>query len=108
MRQQMNTLVHHDTDDPGTVQVMNLHQTKGREVDATILCCKSNDYLGPEGEPYAKNSRLLYVVLTRARQGVTIFLPQNPHGLVAPLARYAGASVGERRHGGSNGRLFSA
>jgi DNA helicase-2/ATP-dependent DNA helicase PcrA len=94
-RHQMGILVNHDTGAQGLIQVMNLHQTKGREVDATILCCKNDDYFGNEREPYTDNSRLLYVVLTRARQTATILLPERPHGLVAPLMRCSEATVGQ-------------
>lgn len=67
------------------VQVMNLHQTKGREVDSVILLCSDDDYHGREGEPYVESSRLLYVVLTRARREITVLLGRDPHGLVAPM-----------------------
>ena len=75
-----------DYSDRSTVQLMNLHQTKGREADAIIAMFRSNDYFGPEAEPFERASRLLYVVLTRARRQVTIILPKRPHPLVAPFA----------------------
>jgi DNA helicase-2/ATP-dependent DNA helicase PcrA len=65
---------------------MNLHQTKGREADAIIAVFRASDYFGKEQEPFASASRLLYVVLTRARRQVTLLLPTSPHPLVAPLA----------------------
>ncbi len=68
------------------VQVMNLHQTKGREVDAVILLCGDNDYHGKESEPFVEGSRLLYVTLTRARNEVTVLLGSRPHQLFAPIA----------------------
>ncbi|MGB3673964.1 MAG: UvrD-helicase domain-containing protein [Candidatus Nanopelagicales bacterium] len=68
------------------VQVMNLHQTKGREVDAVVLLCGDDDFHGYEGEPFVEGSRLLYVTLTRARKEVTVILGHQPHGLVAPIA----------------------
>ncbi|MFJ6148932.1 hypothetical protein ACIQH7_35685 [Streptomyces anulatus] len=43
---------------------MNLHQTKGREADTTILLLADDEYYGPEGEPFSSGSRLLYVVMT--------------------------------------------
>jgi len=75
-----------DAGDKSPIQVMNLHQTKGREADAIIAVFRASDYFGKEQEPYASASRLLYVVLTRARQQVTLLLPTMPHPLVAPLA----------------------
>lgn len=73
---------------PKPVQVMNLHQTKGREADATVLMLQPGEYHGSEAEPYPKGSRLLYVCLTRARERAHIVLPSNAasvHGLWAPF-----------------------
>lgn len=75
-----------DYSDRSTVQLMNLHQTKGREADAIVAAFRSKDYFGYEIEPFERSSRLLYVVLTRARQQVTLILPRSPHPLVAPFA----------------------
>jgi DNA helicase-2/ATP-dependent DNA helicase PcrA len=74
-----------DASNQAPIQVMNLHQTKGREADAIIAVFRTADYYGHETEPYERSSRLLYVVLTRARQRVTLLLPSSPHPLVAPL-----------------------
>jgi DNA helicase-2/ATP-dependent DNA helicase PcrA len=74
-----------DAGDHAAIQVMNLHQTKGREADAIIAVFHPNDYHGNETEPFDSASRLLYVVLTRARHRVTLLLPTNPHPLVAPF-----------------------
>jgi hypothetical protein len=74
-----------DAGDQAPIQVMNLHQTKGREADAIIAVFRTTDYYGHESEPFERASRLLYVVLTRARQRVTLLLPSSPHELVAPL-----------------------
>lgn len=71
------------------VQVMNLHQTKGREADAVVVVCSDDDYLGDETEPFPDGSRLLYVILTRARQEVTMIFGDEPHPLVAPISRLA-------------------
>jgi DNA helicase-2/ATP-dependent DNA helicase PcrA len=76
-----------DAGDKSPVQLMNLHQTKGREADAIIALFRSGDYFGNEQEPFESASRLLYVVLTRARHQVTLLLPTRPHALVAPFAR---------------------
>lgn len=68
-----------------TVQVMNLHQTKGREADTTILLLGADDYYGGEGEPFPDGSRLLYVVMTRARHQAHIVVPATSHPLWRPL-----------------------
>lgn len=70
------------------VQVMNLHQTKGREADATVLLLQPDEFHGREVEPYPTGSRLLYVCLTRARERAHIVLPDDTrvlHGLWAPF-----------------------
>jgi DNA helicase-2/ATP-dependent DNA helicase PcrA len=68
------------------VQVMNLHQTKGREADAVVILCDDDDFHGNETEPFVDASRLLYVILTRARNEVTLIFGRDPHALVAPIA----------------------
>jgi DNA helicase-2/ATP-dependent DNA helicase PcrA len=70
---------------PHPVQVMNLHQTKGREADATILLLQTDEFHGHEAPPYPKLSRLLYVVLTRARTRAYIAVPGDVHPLWRPL-----------------------
>lgn len=70
---------------PHPVQVMNLHQTKGREADVTILLLQDDEYHGNEGPPYPTLSRLLYVVLTRARRRAHIVVPDRVHPLWSPL-----------------------
>lgn len=68
------------------VQLMNFHQTKGREADAVVILYGDDDYLaGGESEPFPAASRLVYVALTRARKEITIVLGDHPHALVAPL-----------------------
>ncbi|MBA4020911.1 MAG: hypothetical protein C0482_00955 [Gordonia sp.] len=68
------------------VQVMNLHQTKGREADATVLVLQNDEYHGSEKtEPFAVGSRLLYVCMTRARERAHIIVPDNVHPLWRPL-----------------------
>lgn len=72
------------------VQVMNLHQTKGREADTTVLLLQPDEFHGYEQEPYPTGSRLLYVCLTRARERAHIVLPDDTrvvHGLWAPFIR---------------------
>ena len=41
-----------------TTQVMNFHQTKGREADVVILVYRDADWFGRETEPFTRNSRL--------------------------------------------------
>ncbi|MEU7045937.1 UvrD-helicase domain-containing protein [Streptomyces varsoviensis] len=79
------TLVGDTRPRPRPVQVMNLHQTKGREADTTILLLADDEYYGPEGEPFPNGSRLLYVVMTRARHQAHLVVPANSHPLWAPL-----------------------
>lgn len=67
------------------VQVMNLHQTKGREADVTILVLQSDEFHGYEREPFVRGSRLLYVVMTRARKVANIIVPGDVHPLWQPL-----------------------
>ncbi len=71
------------------IQLMNFHQTKGREADVVILVYRATDWFGREQEPYPANSRLLYVSLTRARSRNIIILPPSPHCLVAPFGDLA-------------------
>lgn len=72
---------------PRAIQVMNLHQTKGREADVTILLLQPDEFHGHEAEPYPLASRLLYVVLTRARRTAHLVVPPQTHGLWQPLIK---------------------
>ena len=79
---------------------MNLHQTKGREADKTILLLGSDEYHGSEAEPFPNGSRLLYVVMTRARQQAHIVVPHVAHPLWLPLVtacEVAGATAWSAR-----------
>jgi DNA helicase-2/ATP-dependent DNA helicase PcrA len=67
------------------IEVMNLHQTKGREADTTILLLRPDEWYGNEQHPYPKGSRLLYVVMTRARQRAHLVVPTTAHPLWQPL-----------------------
>jgi len=70
------------------VQLMNFHQTKGREVDGVVLVFRPGDIYAnwsEDHEPYERPSRLLYVAISRARQRVTVILPRQPHALVGPF-----------------------
>lgn len=73
------------------IQLMNFHQTKGREADAVILVYREGGWVTRRGvaEPFASESRVLYVALTRARESVTIVVPPEPHAFIAPLVSLA-------------------
>ena len=74
-----------------SIQLMNFHQAKGREADAVVLVYREGGWVTrrQSGEPFAAESRVLYVALTRARDAVTLVLPPDPHPLIAPLAVFA-------------------
>lgn len=76
-----------DAGETADVQLMGLYQAKGREADATIVVFRENDFYGLEEEPMPEGSKLLYVVLSRARKRTIILtLGFELPGLVAPLA----------------------
>lgn len=81
------TLVGSRSPRPKPVQLMNLHQTKGREADATVLLLQPDEFHGYETAPFPSGSRLLYVCLTRARERAHIVLPKGEtiHGLWSPF-----------------------
>jgi DNA helicase-2/ATP-dependent DNA helicase PcrA len=92
--EQVSLLTYSDAGDPADVQLMGLYQSKGREADATIVVLRGNDYYGGEAEPMPVGSKLLYVVLTRARtktivQTMGSMLPP----LIYPLAVLSAAST---------------
>ena len=69
---------------------MGLYQSKGREADATIVVLRGNDYFGQEAEPMPNGSKLLYVVLTRARRKtVVLTLGSTLPSLIYPIALLA-------------------
>ncbi len=91
-RQRASLLTYAADADPVPVQLMGLYQTKGREADATVVVLRSNDFYGTEGSPFPVGSRLLYVVLTRARHKTLLVLfGGGLPPLVAPLANLAPA-----------------
>ena len=69
----------------GMVKLMNFHQTKGREADTVLLVFWDNDYFEAKREPFEKESRLLNVAISRARQRAILILPPSPHPLVKPF-----------------------
>lgn len=86
-------LVDFDTAQQSPVELMNFHQTKGREADAVLLVYRDGDYLAAarDDEPFEEPSRVLFVSLSRARRTVTVILPPDPHPLVAPFLMAARA-----------------
>ncbi|MEW6431988.1 MAG: UvrD-helicase domain-containing protein [Myxococcota bacterium] len=91
--QRTETLFEGDGATGKSIQLMNFHQTKGREADVVILVYRDADWFGREQEPFPTNSRLLYVSLTRARQRNIVILPPTPHALVAPFADLPAVAV---------------
>ncbi len=91
-RRRARSLVDFEPGQTGPVQLMNFHQTKGREADAVLLVYRDGDYLADRNdrEPFEESSRVLFVSLTRARDSVTAILPPEPHALVAPFRQLAG------------------
>lgn len=87
-RRRPSALVEFDSTRVGPIQIMNFHQTKGREAEAVFLIYRPGDYLADrnDDEPYEESSRVLFVSLTRAQQQVVVLLPTEPHPLVAPFA----------------------
>jgi len=84
-------LLEHELAGRSSIQLMNFHQTKGREADAVILVYQVGDYLANarDREPYSEPSKVLYGALTRARERILVALPSNPHPLVAPFGAFA-------------------
>ena len=93
--QQRASLLTYATDaDVVPVQLMGLYQTKGREADATVVVLRNGDFFGTERHPFPVGSRLLYVVLTRARHKTILLLfGSGLPDLVAPLASLASSSA---------------
>lgn len=85
--EQVSLLTYTDAEDAVDVQLMGLYQSKGREADATIVVLRGNDFYGKEPEPMPAGSRLLYVVLTRARAKTIVLTLGSPlPPLIYPLA----------------------
>ena len=81
-RSQVEALIDRDYSKQGRINLMNYHQTKGREADTVVHLFRTDDYFGKEKEPYEETSRLLYVAISRGKQQVVIILPSSPHPLV--------------------------
>jgi ATP-dependent DNA helicase UvrD/PcrA len=92
--EQVSLLTYSDAGDPADVQLMGLYQSKGREADATIVVLRGNDYYGGEAEPMPVGSKLLYVVLTRARtKTIVLTLGSTLPSLIYPLAVLSATST---------------
>ncbi len=80
---------HQDEGSTVSVQLMNFHQAKGREVDGVILVYEEDEYHARrnETEPYVRQARVQYVAISRARRRVSVLLPVRPHPVIAPFAR---------------------
>lgn len=93
--QRIALLTSSDAGDPADVQLMGLYQSKGREADATIVVLRGNDYYGQEAEPMPNGSKLLYVVLTRARRKTVILIfGAELRPLIYPIAQLATGTSG--------------
>ena len=92
-RRREATISDGDVDERESLLLMNLHQTKGREVDGAIVVFRDDDYFGNEQAPFSSTSRLLYVAMSRARQHLRIILPRNPHPVAAPLVAFAATAA---------------
>jgi hypothetical protein len=63
---------------------------RARTSYAAAVVLRSNDFYGPERAPFPVGSRLLYVVLTRARlKTIVLLFGHEPPALVAPLSQLA-------------------
>lgn len=84
--QRVSLLTSDDIGAESEVQLMGLYQCKGREADATIVVLRKGDFYGNEPEPMDNGSRLLYVVLTRARKKtIVLMLGTDLPKLIAPM-----------------------
>ena len=85
--EQISLLTGSDVAPASEVQLMGLYQSKGREADATVIVLREGDFYGTEPEPMEDGSKLLYVVLTRARRKTVILTVGGTlPSLVKPLA----------------------
>jgi len=85
--EQISLLTGSDVTPTSAVQLMGLYQSKGREADATVIVLREGDFYGTEPEPMEDGSKLLYVVLTRARRKtVVLTVGAALPSLVEPLA----------------------
>ncbi len=87
--------IHIDAD-PSTgtgIQLMVLHQSKGREVDAVIIVVgKEYAWSATARASVARQRRVLYVAMTRARHEVIVILAPQPVAFIRPLLTAAKAA----------------
>lgn len=85
-QQHLALLMNDEAKASAPVELMGLYQTKGREVDAAVVVLRHSDWFGREAEPMPDGSKLLYVLMTRARKKTIILaLGRTLPSLVAPL-----------------------
>jgi DNA helicase II / ATP-dependent DNA helicase PcrA len=78
-----------------SVQLMVLHQAKGREADACIIVI-GHEWAWRDEKSAPRQRRVLYVAMTRARHEVVVILEPNPTSAVRPLltaAKNAGVAT---------------
>lgn len=73
------------------VRLMTRPQAKGREMDAVVIVNHPDDF--EKDDSLANDRRVLFVMVTRARQSVSLVLRPNPTSLLAPFARFARAGA---------------
>jgi superfamily I DNA/RNA helicase len=73
------------------VRLMTRPQAKGREMDAVVIVNHPDDF--ERDESLNNDRRVLFVMVTRARQSVSLVLRPDPPSLLAPFARLAPASL---------------
>lgn len=89
-QQHLALLTYDQEQSAAPVELMGLYQSKGREVDAAIVLLRSTDWYGREREPMSDGSKLLYVLMTRARKKtVVLAVGDVTQPLVVPLASLA-------------------
>ena len=72
---------------------MVLHQSKGREVDAVIIVVGKEYAWSATAHTFvARQRRILYVAMTRARHEVIVLLAPQPVALIRPLLTAAKAA----------------
>jgi DNA helicase-2/ATP-dependent DNA helicase PcrA len=85
-RNAVRGLVDYQVKPTSAVRIMNIYQTKGREVDSAVLAFEPNAFVPgqyEDADPESEAARTLYVALTRARREVFVLVPPSPHELIA-------------------------
>ena len=95
VEQRRDAVVARDPTTGSAVQLMVLHQAKGREVDASIIII-GQEYAWHDQQSAPRQRRVLFVAMTRARLEVVVILAPSPPTLIRPLltaAKNAGVST---------------